>query len=171
MILRATLDTLANMLRCRGDQAEDVVRSERSARASFNRRGLFQAAGAVAAGTLFADELYAGYTFDIRAVNGWIGYTGAAAQSAAERFFVEMARRVLVEKVLFGSAAGRCEEVVALWEERLIDKPTALSLLNYAPSEPSGPDDSLLLHPSNRLESSRDECPDPSEHRDDLARG
>ncbi len=51
-IIRATLDKLAGVLACREDQAEDVLRSEASARASFSRRGLFKAAGAVAAGVV-----------------------------------------------------------------------------------------------------------------------
>ncbi len=49
-IIRATLDKLAGVLACREDQAEDVLRSAASARASFSRRGLFKAAGGVAAG-------------------------------------------------------------------------------------------------------------------------
>src|SRR5690349_12197749 len=57
MLLRATIDTLAKVLRVRPDQAEDVLRSERSARAAFDRRGLFRAAGAVAAGVAFGDVL------------------------------------------------------------------------------------------------------------------
>jgi hypothetical protein len=47
--------TLSSLLGVREDQAEDVLKSEASARASLSRRGLFQAAGAVAAGTLFFD--------------------------------------------------------------------------------------------------------------------
>jgi hypothetical protein len=56
-IIRATLDKLAGVLACREDQAEDVLRSEASARASFSRRGLFKAAGAVAAGVVLAEAL------------------------------------------------------------------------------------------------------------------
>lgn len=52
MIL-ATLRDLAKTLGCRPDQADDVVRSEPSARAALSRRGLFKAAGAVAAGSAF----------------------------------------------------------------------------------------------------------------------
>lgn len=52
MIL-ATLRDLACTLHCRPDQAEDVLRSEPSARAALSRRGLFKAAGAVAAGSAF----------------------------------------------------------------------------------------------------------------------
>jgi hypothetical protein len=70
VIVRAASDSLARTLRCRSDQAESVVRDERSARASFTRRGLFRAAGAVAAGTCFSDNPWAGWTFDIRAVQG-----------------------------------------------------------------------------------------------------
>lgn len=55
-IVRATLDGLAKFLGAEPHQAE-VVYSEKSARAAFSRRGLFKAAGAVAAGTLFADVL------------------------------------------------------------------------------------------------------------------
>lgn len=54
MIL-ATLCDLARTIGCRPDQADDVVRSEPSARAALSRRGLFQAAGAVAAGVAFGD--------------------------------------------------------------------------------------------------------------------
>lgn len=43
---------LARLLAVRDDQIEEVVRSESSARAALSRRGLFQAAGAVAAGSL-----------------------------------------------------------------------------------------------------------------------
>ena len=57
MILRATIDTLAKVLAVRPGQAEDVVRSERSARAAFDRRGLFRAAGAVAVGVAFGDAV------------------------------------------------------------------------------------------------------------------
>ncbi len=46
------LRVLAETLRCREDQAEEVMRSEASARAALSRRGLFVAAGAVAAGAL-----------------------------------------------------------------------------------------------------------------------
>jgi len=54
MIL-GTLRDLARTLGCRPDQADDVVRSEPSARAALSRRGLFKAAGAVAAGVAFGD--------------------------------------------------------------------------------------------------------------------
>jgi hypothetical protein len=70
-IIRAALDKLAGVLACREDQAEDVLRSEASARASFSRRGLFKAAGAVAAGVVLADavpeDLTEGYEFRLRA--------------------------------------------------------------------------------------------------------
>jgi hypothetical protein len=49
----ATLHQLARALRCRPDQAEDVVRDETSARALLSRRGLLAGAGAVAAGKAF----------------------------------------------------------------------------------------------------------------------
>lgn len=54
-MLLATLRDLAKTLRCTTAQAADVVLDERSARASFDRRGLFRAAGAVAGGVCFAD--------------------------------------------------------------------------------------------------------------------
>lgn len=53
-LIVATLRELANALRCAPSQAEEVVRDERSARASFDRRGFFRAAGAVATGALFS---------------------------------------------------------------------------------------------------------------------
>lgn len=56
-MLIATLRDLAKTLGCRPDQADDVVRSEPSARAALSRRGLFKATGAVAAGTCFADRI------------------------------------------------------------------------------------------------------------------
>lgn len=52
-IVRGTLDALARALGVRGDQAEEVLRSERSARARLSRRQLFAGAGAIAAGTAF----------------------------------------------------------------------------------------------------------------------
>jgi hypothetical protein len=55
VILRATISTLARCLGVRDDQAESVLRSEASARAALSRRGLFRAAGAVAAGVAFGD--------------------------------------------------------------------------------------------------------------------
>jgi hypothetical protein len=55
MILRATISTLARCLGVRDDQAESVLQSEASARAALSRRGLFRAAGAVAAGVAFGD--------------------------------------------------------------------------------------------------------------------
>jgi hypothetical protein len=56
MIL-ATLRDLARALHCRPDQADDVLRSGPSARAALSRRGLFKAAGAVAAGVAFSDRI------------------------------------------------------------------------------------------------------------------
>lgn len=50
----ATLRELAKTLGCAIHQAEDVVRSEESARVALSRRGLFRAAGAVAAGSMFS---------------------------------------------------------------------------------------------------------------------
>lgn len=54
-VIRATIDSLATLLRVRVDQAEEVLRSEPSARAALSRRGLFAAAGAVASGVAFGD--------------------------------------------------------------------------------------------------------------------
>lgn len=50
----ATLRDLAEALGCASHQAEDVVRSEESARVALSRRGLFKAAGAVAIGSAFS---------------------------------------------------------------------------------------------------------------------
>lgn len=62
----ATLRDLARTLRCTTEQAEDVVRDERSARASFARRGLFRAAGAVAGGLCSRYLLSAPVKIDLR---------------------------------------------------------------------------------------------------------
>ncbi|HWA29145.1 MAG TPA: hypothetical protein VG734_26075 [Lacunisphaera sp.] len=50
-------DSLANLLRVRRDQVEDVLQSEASARRALmlSRRGFFVGAGAVAAGTLLIE--------------------------------------------------------------------------------------------------------------------
>ncbi|HWA29026.1 MAG TPA: hypothetical protein VG734_25470 [Lacunisphaera sp.] len=53
-IILSTLRDLARTLGCGDHQVETVVREERSARAALSRRGLFQAAGAVAYGLAFA---------------------------------------------------------------------------------------------------------------------
>lgn len=49
-IILSTLRDLARTLGCGEQQAETVVREERSARVALSRRGFFQAAGAVTAG-------------------------------------------------------------------------------------------------------------------------
>lgn len=54
-LIQATIETLASVLGCRQDQAEDVVHSPASARAAMSRRGFFKAAGAVAAGVVMLD--------------------------------------------------------------------------------------------------------------------
>jgi hypothetical protein len=53
-VVRSTIDGLAKFLGAESHQAE-VVYSERSARAALSRRGLFKAAGAVAAGVAFVE--------------------------------------------------------------------------------------------------------------------
>lgn len=79
-LIQATIETLASVLGCRQDQAEDVVHSHASARAAMSRRGFFMAAGAVAAGVVMLDaapaeaavDPLAGYTYNIRAYAGGI---------------------------------------------------------------------------------------------------
>lgn len=52
-IIRATLDTFASLVGVGPSNADDALRSERSAKAVLSRRNLFAAAGAMAAGTAF----------------------------------------------------------------------------------------------------------------------
>ncbi len=58
-IVRATLQDLAKLLGVKESQL-DVVKEEKSAKAALSRRGLFQAVGAVAAGTLFRESVLEG---------------------------------------------------------------------------------------------------------------
>jgi hypothetical protein len=139
MILRATLDTLAYVLKCGGHQAEDVVRDERSARASFTRRGLFRAAGAVAAGTMFADTPV-GWTFEDRV-------------DRAQRFYMALARKTLAElEALYPEPAfshwSIVADLVAIEYDQSVQQP-------------------LLLEPDDRLECRSEHGAGTSEDRDD----
>ena len=90
MLSRATLDTLARALRVRPDQAEEVARSDASARAAFDRRGLFRAAGAVAAGVAFGDVVpdpFTGFAYDVRTYVGGIVDARPAALRADDYVF------------------------------------------------------------------------------------
>ncbi len=103
-IIRATLDKLAGVLACREDQAEEVLRSEASARASFSRRGLFKAAGAVAAGVVLADALpedpAEGYEFRIRAVRGPT-FVDPRVKAQWDAYFKDVYRPERVEKLVY----------------------------------------------------------------------
>jgi hypothetical protein len=70
-VILSTLRDLARTLGCGDHQAEAVVREERSARAAMSRRGLFKAAGAVAAGVVLAEFAPAPESM-LTNLDGWI---------------------------------------------------------------------------------------------------
>ena len=110
-IIRATLDKLAGVLACREDQAEDVLRSEASARASFSRRGLFKAAGAVAAGMVLADavpeDLTEGYEFRLRSY-AQLCFSQPSTLRGLDEFLKERWSEKHVEAMMFPEAPLLC---------------------------------------------------------------
>ena len=76
----SALQTLARMLGVAPRLAEDARFSERAARAALSRRNLFAAAGAMAAGTVFAQVRGIGYHYVVfynsqEVVRGWADCT------------------------------------------------------------------------------------------------
>jgi hypothetical protein len=100
MIL-ASIRQLAKTLGVREDQAEDVLHSEKSARAAISRRGLFKAAGAVAAGTLFSQYVNPldGYEFRIGAY-GNIACASPRALTTFDALLKEIYSQDIVYKAL-----------------------------------------------------------------------
>ena len=94
MIL-ATLRDLAKQLRCREDQAETVVSSEASARVALSRRALFQASGAVAAGSLFS--------FASPVEHAVLGLTGRRAGMSMLSTFDALMKQAYSQDIVFNA--------------------------------------------------------------------
>lgn len=114
-IILATLRDLARTLACREEQL-DIVKDDRSARAAFSRRGLFQAAGAVAAGSLFSFdavpsivELWRYLTLSLGTVEPdgrYTEYSSTRLMRSSEVFSVQGNRVNVLSPVAFSQATA-----------------------------------------------------------------
>ena len=100
----AGIRELAKWLGCRDDQAQDVVKSEPSAKLAMSRRGLFRAAGAVAAGSLFSFGSEPADAYEVRLVSYPVLVTRSPALVSFSAMLKERYTAESIDRLVYGDS-------------------------------------------------------------------